>query len=164
MIPEIKKILFATDLSENAKYAFKYAAVIANKFEAKITILHVIETLSPVVESQLIGYLGEGQWHEMQKINEQEYIDKIKKRLNDFCNEMNADLKSCSFLVDEVLAKKGIPVEEILNTVNTANSDMVIMGTHGYGLLADAIIGSTARRVIRRCKKPVMAIRLPRQE
>lgn len=164
MIPEIKKILFATDLSENAKYAFKYAAVIANKFEAKITILHVIEPLSPIAESQIVDFLGDVQWHEIQKNNEQEYIDKIKNRLNDFCNEMNADLKSCSFLVDEVLVKRGIPVEEILNAVNTTNSDMVIMGTHGYGLLADAIIGSTARRVIRRCKKPVMAIRLPREE
>jgi len=39
---------------------------------------------------------------------------------------------------------------------------MIVMGTHGYGMFADALIGSTARRVVRRCKKPVMVIRLPK--
>lgn len=162
MIPEINKILFATDLSENAKYAFKYAASIANKFEAKITILHVIETLSPIAVSQLVEYLGKEKWHEIQKTNEQEYIDRIRNRLNDFCNEMSVNLKSCSFLVDEIIIQSGIPVEEILNTAKKTGCDIVVMGTHGYGMLADAMIGSTARRVVRRCKKPVMVVRLPR--
>ncbi|RPJ14011.1 MAG: universal stress protein, partial [Desulfobacteraceae bacterium] len=55
----------------------------------------------------------------------------------------------------------GIPVEEILKTVHSKNCNLVVMGTHGYGMLADALIGSNARRVVRRCKKPVMVIRLP---
>lgn len=162
MIPEINKILFATDLSENARHAFTYAASIANKFNSKITILHVIETLSPIVESQLAGYLGEAQWQEIQKSNQQEYADKIRERLNSFCKDMNANLANCSFVVDNILIQKGIPAEEILNTAEKTDCDIVIMGTHGYGLLADALIGSTARRVVRRCKKPVMVIRLPR--
>ena len=47
MVPDIKNILFATDLSENARYAFTYASAIANRFGAAITILHVLEELSP---------------------------------------------------------------------------------------------------------------------
>ena len=41
MIPEIKKILYTTDLSQNARYAFGYAASLANRYDAGITILHV---------------------------------------------------------------------------------------------------------------------------
>ena len=36
MIPEIKKILYATDLSKNSSYAFLYATDMARKYDAKI--------------------------------------------------------------------------------------------------------------------------------
>ena len=38
------------------------------------------------------------------------------------------------------------------------------MGTQGHGLLEDVLIGSTAQRVIRRSKKPVLVVRLPEEE
>ncbi|OQW98326.1 MAG: hypothetical protein BWK74_04790 [Desulfobacteraceae bacterium A6] len=162
MIPEIKRILYTTDLSENAKYAFTYAATIANRFDAKITILHVLEVFSQNAERQIAEFLGKDRWNEIQKNKKQEYIESIKKRLNDFCEEMYSSLKSCPFLVDEIIVKEGIPVDEILKAVDSENFDMVVMGTHGHGVIADALIGSNARRVLRRCKKPVMVIRLPR--
>ena len=162
MIPEIKRILYATDLSENAKHAFTYAATIANKFDAKITVLHVLETIPSNTEWQIVEYLGEDRWKEVQKNKKQEFIESTKKSLNNFCEEMTSSFKSCPFLVDEIIVKEGIPVDEILKTVDSKNCDMVVMGTHGYGMLADALIGSNARRVVRRCKKPVMVIRLPK--
>lgn len=162
MIPQIKRILYATDLSESAKYAFNYAATIANKFDANITVLHVIETVPSNTEWQIIEYLGEDRWKEIQENNKQEYIESVKKSLGNFCEEMSSNLTSCPFLIDEILVKEGIPVDEILKTVDSKNCDLVIMGTHGYGLIADALIGSNARRVVRRCKKPVMVIHLPK--
>jgi nucleotide-binding universal stress UspA family protein len=45
MIPQIKKILFATDLSKNSAYAFYYAVHMAKRDEAKIVILHAVEPL-----------------------------------------------------------------------------------------------------------------------
>ena len=161
MIPQIKRILYATDLSENAKHAFTYAATIANRFDAKITVLHVLESISPSTEWQIVEYLGEDRWKEVQKNKKQEFIESTKKNLNNFCDEMTSSFKSCPFLVDEIILKEGIPVNEILKTVDSKNCDMVVMGTHGYGMIADALIGSNARRVVRRCKKPVMVIRLP---
>jgi len=164
MIPEIKRILYATDLSENAKHAFTYAATLANKFDAKITVLHVLETIPSNTEWQIVEYLGEERWKEVQQNKKQEFIESIKKNLNNFCDEMTSSFKSCPFLVDEIILKEGIPVDEILKTVDSKNCDMVVMGTHGYGMLADALIGSNARRVVRRCKKPVMIIRLPKKK
>ncbi|MBC2744902.1 MAG: universal stress protein [Desulfosarcina sp.] len=43
MTQEIKRILYATDLSENSAYAFGYAISLAKKYDAEITILHVID-------------------------------------------------------------------------------------------------------------------------
>lgn len=41
--PEVKRILFPTDLSKNAEYAFEYAVSIVRCFGARITILHVMD-------------------------------------------------------------------------------------------------------------------------
>jgi nucleotide-binding universal stress UspA family protein len=38
---------------------------------------------------------------------------------------------------------------------------MIVMGTHGYGVFKDALMGGTARRVVRRSPVPVMVVRLP---
>ncbi|MBW1819113.1 MAG: universal stress protein, partial [Deltaproteobacteria bacterium] len=67
MIPEIKKILYATDLSENARYAFSYATSLANRYGAGITILHVLQDLSPYRDSLVVNVLGEERWSELRK-------------------------------------------------------------------------------------------------
>jgi len=38
------------------------------------------------------------------------------------------------------------------------------MGTHGKGLISHAFLGSTAKRVLRRTRKPVFIIPLPKGE
>jgi nucleotide-binding universal stress UspA family protein len=162
MIPEIKKILYATDLSGSAKHAFNYAATIAGKFDATIIVLHVVETIPSNTEWQIVEYLGQDRWKEIQEKKKQDFIESVKKSLNNFCDEISSGMKSCPFIVEEILIKEGIPVDEIIKTADSKNCDMVVMGTHGYGMLADALIGSTARRVVRRSKKPVMVIRRPR--
>ena len=50
--------------------------------------------------------------------------------------------------------------EKILETANKLNCDIIVMGTHGTGTFADAMLGSTARRVVRHSKKPVFVVRL----
>jgi len=45
MIPEIKRILYATDLTKNSAYAFYYATDIAKRYNARIVILHSIERI-----------------------------------------------------------------------------------------------------------------------
>jgi nucleotide-binding universal stress UspA family protein len=162
MIPEIQKILYATDLSENARYAFGYAASIANRYGAGITILHVLEDLSAFGDSLVMNVLGQEQWNNLRKGNEQKVIDTLKERLEKFCEDVSAELPSCPFITDEIVVKIGVPVDEILQQVKTSTCDLVVMGTHGVGALAGAMMGSTARRVVRRCQKPVLVVRLPK--
>lgn len=161
MIPNIKKILYATDLSENARYAFSYAASIANRYGAGLTILHVMEDLSPDARSRVTNILGEERWEELKKRNEQQVLDKIKKRLEKFCEDVTKEFPECPFITEDIIAKIGHPVEEILFQVENKSFDMVVMGSHGYGVLADVMMGSTTRRVLRQCNIPVLVVRLP---
>jgi nucleotide-binding universal stress UspA family protein len=164
MIPNIKKILYATDLSENARYAFGYAASIANRFAAEITILHVMEDLSPDARSRVTNILGEERWGELKKRNEQQVLDKIKKRLENFCDDVTKEFPECPFITENIIVERGHPVEEILFQVENKGFDMVVMGSHGYGMLADVVMGGTARRVLRQCNIPVLVVRLPEEK
>ena len=160
-IPEIKKILYTTDLSENARYAFGYAMSLANRYGAGITILHVLEDVSPFADSLVINVVGQEKWNELRNTNEQKILETIKKRLENFCDEVSRELPECPFITDEVIVKIGNPVDEILLAADKRDCDIIVMGAHGHGIIGDAMVGSISRRVVRRCKKPVLVIRLP---
>jgi nucleotide-binding universal stress UspA family protein len=161
MIPEIKKILYTTDLSQNARYAFSYAASLANRYDAGITILHVLEDISTSADSMVINIIGQDKWEELRVRNEKEVLDTIKARLTKFCDDVQAELPSCPFITDSIMVKIGNPVDEILLEVENKGYDMVVMGAHGHGVLAGAIMGSVSRRIVRRCQLPVLVVRLP---
>lgn len=155
MIPEIKKILYTTDLSKSARHAFVYAASIAHRYGAGITILHVLE--APPLS---VHFLGE-QWEEIKEKNVERAITEVNTRLDKFRANMSTELASHPFTVDDIVVKTGIPEEHILREAKEGDFDVVVMGTHGHGAFADAMMGSTARRVLRRSQKPVLVIRLP---
>jgi nucleotide-binding universal stress UspA family protein len=161
MIPEIKKILYTTDLSQNARYAFSYAASLANRYDAGISILHVLEVISTSADSLVINIIGLDKWEELRVRNEKEVLDTIKARLTKFCDDVQAELPSCPFITDSIMVKIGNPVDEILLEVENKGYDMVVMGAHGHGVLAGAIMGSVSRRIVRRCQLPVLVVRLP---
>ena len=168
-IPDVsvKKILYATDLSKNARYAFAYAISLANLYGAKIIFLHIVPEVPELVDKHVIGYINAEHWEEIRKQHFQEareaLIGKrtdhiaIKKVLDQFSERAKES-------TDDVIVERGNPVEQILKQAEEKNCDLIVMGTHGYGTLEDAMIGSTARRVIRRSKKPVLVVRLPEEE
>ena len=87
MIPNIQKILYATDLSPNSVYALRYAMYSAIKHDADIIILHVFEKVDPASNAWLDPYLYE---ERHQKIYNEHIIETkalIKKRLKDNSRE-----------------------------------------------------------------------------
>ncbi|NNF98979.1 MAG: universal stress protein [Desulfobacteraceae bacterium] len=164
MVPEIKTILYATDLSDNSRPAFHYAASLAEKYGAKMTVLHVIEEFGASTYLQISGYLGEVEWQKLLEDRENKLLDHVTERLNEFCSEMNTKLDACKFILGNIITKRGIAVEEILKQAKEIDADMIVMGTHGYNAFADALLGGTARRVVRRSQIPVLVVRQPETE
>jgi len=164
MVPEIKKILYPTDMSETSNYAFSYAASLANRYDALITIIHILKNPMPTSENLVTNVLGETKWLEILERNKNEVVEKIRSRLEKFCEETKAELSACPFLMEEVIVKVGNPVEEIIREVDKKDYDMVVMGAHGHGAITDTVMGSVSRRVLRRCKKSVLIVRVPKGE
>lgn len=160
-IPEINKILYPTDLSDNARHAFGHAAALANKFGAQITVFHVLERLPADAEARLTMALGDDRWRAIRDQNQMELLDAIHDRLKSFCESRQSSLAECPFLVEEIIVKEGHPVEQILEMTERKDYDVIVMGTHGRGFLGDALMGGTTRRVTRRANVPVMVVQLP---
>lgn len=170
---KIKKILYATDLSENARFAFAYAASLANMYDAKLVILHTLDEI-PNIDRTVIGYISTEQWEEIKQRNIEETRESllgkrrsntaIREVLDKFSENTQTTGENAPFETDEVLVVYGIPVEQIIKQADEKDCDLIVMGTHGHGVLAGTMMGSTAQRVMRRSKKPVMVIRLPDDE
>ena len=156
MIPEIKRILYATDLSPNSAYAFRYAVNSANKHDAKIVILHVVEKGAPFFDEERLKAISE------QKIAEA--TDRIKKRLKIFCDRELKETPECADRVVSIEVCQGYPPEEILRQADELNCDVIVMGTHGKGIIRHSFLGSAAQKVLRRVRKPVFIIPLPEGE
>ena len=162
MVPEIKNILYATDLSENARFALKYTSTIANRFGAAITILHVLEELSPSSLGLVSEIVGKERWADLKKRNEEKVITSIRTRIEDVCNEISQSIPECPFIVQEIIVKTGHPVDQIIHYAEKEDCDMVVIGSYGQGIFSEAVLGSTSWRVLRQCTKPVLVVRLPK--
>jgi nucleotide-binding universal stress UspA family protein len=161
MIPQIKKILYATDLSKNSVYAFRYATKMAEKYDAGIIILHVIEPIPSIAKHYMKVYVDESKWEEKIKYEQDLAIERIKKRLQEFCKQETQDAPQCLAQVSSILVLPGYPVEEILKAADEEDCSIIVLGTHGKGFLKQTFLGSVARSVLDRAKKPVFIVPLP---
>ena len=145
-----KKILFCTDFSEDAHWAFRYALNLAETYRSKLLIFHVIglhpyvDRLSSYLTSEELEELRTSQRKELEKEMEAHYLQKMG-----------------SFKDYQVLFKEGEPFLEIIQTAKKEAADLIVMGTHGRTALDSVIFGSTADKVVRKSPCPVLTVRLP---
>jgi len=144
---KIDKILFATDFSENSEHAFDYAYLMARTFNARLIIIHVIN--EPV---DLRGfYVPHISFEKLEK----EIEEGAEKMMEKFCHTRIKD-----FTNYETVIIAGIPYEDILKKADEENVALIVMGTQGRKGIDHFLFGSTAERVVRNAKCPVMTVRL----
>lgn len=145
----LKKILVATDFSENAVPAYTHAEEIAQRFDATIDFVHVIPTLKYFNES--ISRLGvpfdmdEDLYPSAQK----EAEHKLKQIMDDYIKDEYKGQSIC-----KVERKPSAAIAEI---AKEGGYDLIVMasrGEHDTHLLR----GSTAEKVIRHSKVPVFTV------
>ncbi len=148
----IQKILYATDLSETAREGMRWTKDLAAKYEAEVTIIHVI----PDNVSKELASFGADRTAPSIDQERANLIDSKKEEILRICRERQKEQADCKIDLDHILVKTGQPVHEILTAVEGGNFDMVVMGTRGKGLLKKLLIGSLARQVVELC-----TVRLP---
>ena len=144
----VKKILFPTDFSETAAYAWEHAATFAKEFEAEVLLLHVQVPLHPTAEAYLTGE----QWERMYQETAREATEQMEKLVQEAALE--PDLAKLEL-------RTGIAFEQIIKAAREHGADLIVMGTHGRTGLAHALLGSVAEKVVRKAPCPVLTVRHP---
>jgi nucleotide-binding universal stress UspA family protein len=167
---QIKKILYATDLSENSVYALAYAASLANTYGASMATLHVLtefsgeEFVANMINTDTLQEIRDRHYAEArtQLIGKKRDKIAVKEIIEAFYEEAMAGDEIPDAVTDEVMIKSGAPAEVIVQTAEEIHCDLIVLGTRGQGIIADLLIGSTAKWVLRHSPIPVLIVRLPK--
>lgn len=154
MIPRIQKILYTTDLSDNSKYVFRYALNSAEMHNATIHVLYVLKPRFIGMYPEIMVEIGP---------DAKEVVATIKKRLNEVLQEEAKDNPERVKLVSAIEVIEGDPVVRILEKAEQMKPDVIIMGTHSKGFIAQTFLGSVAQNVLQRSRIPVYVIPMPKE-
>ena len=157
------KILYATDLSETAKKAARYALSLAHEYGAELTVVNVVpdlvEEMSAGMGYDLAGHFGQDKLDSFYEEGLAESKNAMIERIHSVLKEAGEELETSS-VQPKVEVKVGHPVKQIVEMATDGNYDLVVLGTHGHSMLDDLLLGSVARGVVKKCSMPVLTVRL----
>lgn len=145
-----KKILVAVDGSNQSLEALKMGAMIADQNKSKLTILSAVEPLPPITTpinptAPTPNYITS--YTEDQRENYNNIHEKQINQLSDMYVKLSIESKITEGRAFEVI------IEESKST------DLVVMGHQGQGNVLDWMLGSVAKKVLDRSKKPVLIVK-----
>ena len=147
----LKRLLVPTDFSDSARHALTYGISFAREYKAELLLLHVVENLT-------VGYASD-----LFPVPMAEVFDEISGFARTELAKLAAQAREKEIAVRELVVQ-GKPSAEIIRVAKEETADMIVLGTHGKGMLDKALFGSTAERVIRRAPCPVLTVGLEEHE
>ncbi|NOX60593.1 MAG: universal stress protein [Chloroflexi bacterium] len=139
----IQHILFATDGSAPAERAADFAASLARRYNAKLTVLHAFHPVPTI-------------------LGEPEYSRKLYKTLNeaeDLVEDVAARLREQGVEHVETTTVEGRAVPAILDVANTRKPDLIVLGARGRSPWQGMILGSVSMAVTQRAECPVLVVK-----
>ncbi len=150
---EFKKILWPTDLSDNAAQSLPLVTSLTQKYDAEIHLLFVAEDIS-----QVINFYGEDHPGPVEQFR-QWLIQKAEKKMEDLCGR---ELGGCPHYRKHI--KVGDPAQAILKMIQEEGVDLVVMATHGHGYgthehrAGQATFGTVSEEVVKNSPIPVLTV------
>lgn len=147
MLPafNLKNILVPVDFTECTPEALMYAVAFAKQFQAKLTLLHVIEP----------AYLPPSELGGVEII---ETKSEAKAQLEKLQQTHLGQVRS------EILVKRGNAEQEIIAAASETESNLILLATHGRTGFSRMLLGSTAEHVVRHAHCPVLIVRPEERE
>jgi len=139
----ITKVLVPVDFSPPSTVAVNHAVLLARRFRAKLTLLHVIEPSTALMYT----FPTESEVAERQRC---ERAERMLSAMLGSEDQDDLDLET-AVVVGDIAA-------EIENAVRRKHADIVVMGTHGRGLVGRWLIGSVTQSLLRRINVPILTV------
>jgi nucleotide-binding universal stress UspA family protein len=132
-----KKILLATDGSEDARLAARAAANLSEKTGAELHVVHAWQSVPhPVVDAD---YYEEG-------------ASRLLEVQTEFISDAGATVREAHLVM-------GPPVDTILDLAEEIGADLIVVGGRGHGTLGRLILGSVSEGVVHHADRPVLVMR-----
>jgi len=148
-IKPIQLILTPIDFGQASDHALDMAMQFGKVLEARLTLIHVVQTPSIVGFDSGMGV--------------SQYIDEVtsqaRQSLAQYAQRVQASGLAC-----EAVTEIGSPFQLIVDYAATQQVDMIVMGTHGHTGLQHMLLGSVAERVVRLATCPVLVTRGEQKE
>ena len=148
-----KTILVAIDGSEPSNHALNHAIEIATKFKAKLVMLSVVQrVMIPIFPDEGFGGIplsaakDMAQYQDTMRLVYQNVLDESDEKIK----QEHPDLE-----VESIL-KEGRPSATITEYAENNGVDLIVMGSRGIGGYTGWILGSTSRKVVNSCTKPIL--------
>jgi nucleotide-binding universal stress UspA family protein len=143
----MKRILIATDGSPSALQAIEVGLDLAEEEGAEATFVHVAPTKDVLPVMGGFGMAAPVSMpHELDEADRECLDDAVR-----IAEELGLETKA------KLLA--GDPAKEIVSYADSIDADLVVVGSHGYGSITGALLGSVSRGVLRRTTRPVLIVR-----
>lgn len=159
MLPTVKTIVYASDITAGSRPAFRMAVEQAVKHEARIIFLHAIEPMSTDTDEMVRDYLlSQAQLNHTRQLMDQ-YRSKIEQRIADF---MQCEIPEGTYLdhTPEIEVAIGRPDEVIVKVARERQADLIIMGDRGGSAASRIFLGSTTQKVIHQTDISVLIVPL----
>jgi nucleotide-binding universal stress UspA family protein len=139
------KILLAVDGSDYTKKMLAYLSTHEDTFGAghQYTLLTVQAALPPRARAAVGKEVADNYLRDE--------AERVLQPVSKFLMRHGIEAKSIS--------KVGHAGEIIAKTAESGKFDMLVMGSHGHGVLGNLVMGSVATQVVARCKVPVLLVR-----
>jgi nucleotide-binding universal stress UspA family protein len=138
----LKKILWATDFSDEALEALLYAHAFAKVFKAKIIALHVIPGLPPSIYDSAYMF-------------REELVKSVRKSMDEAKRKLEK-MRKAKAIPFRVIVKDGSASKTIIETAEKEKVDLIAIGKRGMSAIEKLFIGSVANQVLRNSPVPVL--------
>jgi nucleotide-binding universal stress UspA family protein len=137
------RILTCVDLSGSSEPVVAAAVVMAQAFKAVVHVLHVNEPFAHPTTGGEIPVRG-------QTALAHDFVDDALARISE---RLSAAGLAC--VTDSL---EGSPSSVIVEQAERLDADLILVGTHGRGGPAHALLGSVAERVVQKARRPVLVV------
>jgi len=148
---KMKKVLVPTDFPDSPRHATSYGVSFAKEYGAELVLLHVVENIT-------VGYASD-----LFPVPMAEVFQEISGYAKTELAKLAAEAREKGVGVTELVVQ-GKPSAEIIRHAAENAVDMIVLGTHGKGMLDQALFGSTTERGVRRAPCPVRTVRMAEHE
>ncbi len=136
-------VLVAVDGTEGSTKAAAFARDLARRFEARLTLLHVIEPY-PSASLSTFG------------VSSSDFYTRRMAQARELLRELVLEIGADD--ADQAI-EMGVPSEVICHEADERQADHIVLGSHGHGRMAHLMMGSVAARVTSLSNRSVTIVR-----